>query len=55
MNEQEVTKLIDKALGICAGKQIVAAGEMMDILLDIRLALSIDEIKELAEETVSAT
>ncbi len=51
----EVTQLIDKALNLCAGKQIVAASEMMDILLDIRLMLSSDEIKELAEEPVSAT
>jgi hypothetical protein len=51
----EVTQLIDKALNLCAGKQIVAASEMMDILLDIRLMLSSDEIKELAEEPVGAT
>jgi len=51
----DVTQLIDKALNLCAGKQIVAASEMMDILLDIRLLLSATEIKELTEEPVSAT
>lgn len=49
--EEEVAGLIDKALTLCAGKQIVAASEMMDILLDIRLLLSADAIKELSKET----
>lgn len=48
--EKEITGLLDKALTLCAGKQIVAASEMMDILLDIRLLLSADVITELSKE-----
>ncbi len=48
--EKEITGLLDKALTLCAGKQIVAASEMMDILLDIRLLLSVDAIDELSKE-----
>lgn len=47
----EIAGLIDKALTLCAGKQIVAASEMMDILLDIRLLLSSEAIEELTKET----
>ena len=48
--EKEITGLLDKAVMLCAGKQIVAASEMMDILLDIRLLLSADVIEELSKE-----
>ena len=48
--EKEITGLLDKALTLCAGKQIVAASEMMDILLDIRLLLSADTIEELTKQ-----
>jgi hypothetical protein len=48
--DREVAGLIDKALTLCAGKQIVAASEMMDILLDIRILLSADAIEELTKQ-----
>lgn len=37
--DEEILKLIDRAIRECAGRDIVSATEMTDLLLDIRLYL----------------
>lgn len=37
--DEEILKLIDRAIRECAGRDIVSATEMTDLLLDIRLFL----------------
>jgi hypothetical protein len=39
MNEQELTGRIDEALDQFRGRDIVAASEVVDLLLDLRLML----------------
>ncbi len=39
MNEQELTGRIDEALEQFRGRDLVAASEIMDLLLDLRLML----------------
>lgn len=41
MESSRALQLVDAALAECAGRDIVSASEMTDILLDIRLSLEV--------------
>jgi len=41
METNNAIQLVDAAIAECAGRDIVSASEMTDILLDIRLALMV--------------
>jgi hypothetical protein len=40
----DATRLIDRALKRYAGRDIVSAGEVADLLLDIRLAVGVTDV-----------
>jgi|LakMenEpi03Aug12_release.lakeMendotaPanAssembly.Ray.scaffolds.fasta_scaffold5588680_1 hypothetical protein len=46
--ETEVLGLIDKAIALCSGREIISTNEMVDLLLDIRLAMPTIEEREIA-------
>ena len=51
MNENEIITLLDKALVSISSRELVASGEMQDLLLDIRLHLMTTESASVANTT----
>jgi len=49
----EAVSVIDKALGQMMSRELVSAGEVTDVLLDVRSLLTMSVVKE--RETVGAT
>ena len=49
----EAVSVIDKALGQMMSRELVSAGEVTDVLLDVRSLLTMSVVKE--RETVVAT